>query len=100
MTPASLDPFSYLLRGPSLEGWKSVEVDVYLRGGQESCDHLENIRVAFRSVIEPRGIDENHPSSIKDEFIRELDLGRTRVQVHSNPQVRTACKVDELEANG
>jgi hypothetical protein len=55
-----------------------------LRGGQESRNHLQNIGITPRGVIEPRGVDENNTSSIESEKIRALDLSRARFQVHSD----------------
>ena len=61
-----------------------ANADVRLRRGQESCDKLQNVRIALRGVVEPRGIDENDLSSVKSEHVRELDLGRARLQVRSD----------------
>ena len=74
--------------------------DMDLRSGQESGDHLQNIRIAPCSVIESRGIDESYSASIKGELVRELYFSCTRVQAHPNPQIRAACKIDELEMAG
>lgn len=58
---------------------------MHLRGSQESRDHLQHVSIALRSIVEPRGIDEYDPSSIESELVRELDLGGTRFQIHSDP---------------
>ena len=58
---------------------------VRLRGGQESPNHLQNIRIAPRSMIESRCIDESHHLSVESELICELNLGRTRLQAHPDP---------------
>ena len=77
MTPARLALFSYLLSGLIREVWGWLNVRVCLRGSQESRNHLQNVRIALRSVIESRGIDENDPSPVESKQIRTLDLGRT-----------------------
>ena len=83
--PSKLRTFLISVNRVISGGLKVMTVDTRLRGGQESGNHLQNIRIAFRSVIEPRGVNEDHPSSIEREFIRELHLGRTRFQAHSDP---------------
>ena len=62
------------------------------------CDHLQNICVSRRTVIESRGVDEDHCSSIERELIGELDLGRTRLRAGSERQTRTTREINELEA--
>ena len=59
--------------------------DVDSRGGQESCDHLQNLCVARCSVIESRGVDKSYTPPVEREFVRDLDVGRTRFQAHSDP---------------
>ena len=84
----------------SLEDREMANADMDLRGGQESRDQLQNLGVALCSVVEPRGVDENYSLPIESELIRELDLGRARLQAHSDPQIRAACAVDKLEPAG
>ena len=62
-----------------------------LRSGQESSDHLQNIRIALRGVVKSRGIDESYTPSVKSELVCELDLGCTRPQAHPDPQAGTTC---------
>ena len=81
MTPASLDPSSYLFT--SLVG-QIDEGDARLRGGQEECDHLQDLGIALRSVIESGGIDEGHHSPVESELFGDLDLGRARLQPYSD----------------
>ena len=57
---------------------------VHLRGGQESCINLQNLRIAHGSIIESRSVDKGHYSSIESELICEFDLGSTRLQAQSN----------------
>ena len=52
-------------------------MSVCLRSGQKSRNHLQDFRVAHRSVIESGGVDENHFSSVESEVIGELDHVRT-----------------------
>ena len=59
--------------------------DVHLRGGQESCNNLQDLGIAFRSVIESRDIDQGYCLPIESERIRELDLCRARLQAQSDP---------------
>ena len=63
---------------------ETMKVDVRLRGGQEKRDHLQNLGIALRGVIESRGIDEDHRSPLEGEFVGNLDLGSTRIQGHSD----------------
>ena len=62
-----------------------ANTDVDSRGGQESCDHLQNLCVARCSVIESRGVDKSYTPPVEREFVRDLDVGRTRFQAHSDP---------------
>ena len=58
--------------------------DMHSRGGQESCNNLQDLRVALRSVIESRDIDQGYRLIIESERIRELDLGRARLRAQSD----------------
>ena len=58
--------------------------DVHLRGDQESCNNLQDLRVAFRSVIESRDIDQGYRLIVESEGSRELDLGRALLRAQSD----------------
>ena len=62
-----------------------MKIDVHLRLSQEKCDHLQNIGIALRSVVELRGVDGDYRPSVKSGLARELDLGRARLQAYSDP---------------
>ena len=72
-----------------------VNPNLHSRGGQESCNSLQNSRIALHSVIESWGVDESHSSPIENKFIRKLNL---RCGVRSDPQIRATCEIDKLEA--
>jgi hypothetical protein len=59
----------------SERGWKWIP-RLHLHCGQEVCDHLQDICVALRGVVESRRIDESHLPLVECKFIRELNLGR------------------------
>ena len=61
-----------------------MNANVHSRGGQESCDKFQNLRVALCCIVESWAIDEKDPPSIEIEHVRELDLSRTRLQLHSD----------------
>ena len=80
--PGKLKPFLVSVNEFSLKVRKSTNADVHLRGGQECCDHLQNLRVAPQGVVESRGINEDNISSIEGKPVRELHLGGARLQAH------------------
>ena len=74
MTPASFDPFSYLI-----PGLKASEDDLdrslsHSHCGQEVCDHPQYFCIAHGRIIESGRINEHHSSSVECEFIGELNL--------------------------
>ena len=71
---------------------------VRLRGGQECCNNLQNLRIAHCGVVESGGIDEGHHSSVEGKIVREFDLGCARLQAQSDPQIRTTGEIDKLKA--
>ena len=81
MTPASVDPSSCLF-GSSVG--QNDERDARLRGGQEKCDHLQDLGIALHSVAECGGIDERHRSPVESELFCDLDLGPVRLLPHSD----------------
>ena len=74
--------------------------DVHLHGGRVSCNNLQDLRVAVRSVIESRDIDKGYRLIIENERRRELDLGRARLRAQSDSLTRATCEIDELEGVG
>ena len=57
----------------SREDQKTTNADMYSLRNQESSNHPQNLSRGLGIVIEFRGIDENDPSFIKSELVRELD---------------------------
>ena len=70
-----LRPFLVSVGELSLHDRETANADACLLGCEEKRDHLQNLRITLRSVIESRGVDESHSSSVENEFIRELNLG-------------------------
>ena len=64
----------------SPEDGETTNADVHLRGVQEGSNLPQNICIRRRTVVESRGIDESHSSSVESELIRGLDFGRTRLR--------------------
>ena len=61
----------------SPENREATSRDADLRGGQESCNNLQDIRVVLCGIVESWGVDQGHRVPIEDELVRELDIGRT-----------------------
>ena len=76
--PGELGPILVPVKRFILEDRKRVTADVRLRGSQESCNDLENLRIALCSVAESWGVDEGYLFPIEIESIREFDLGCAR----------------------
>ena len=68
--PGERSPILISVEKFSPEGRETASGDVCLRVGQEICDQLQNLRIAHCSVIESRGVDEGHRSSVESEFVR------------------------------
>ena len=58
--------------------------DVYSRGGQVSCDNLQNLGIALWGIAESRGVDKGHFPPVEIELVRELDLACARRQARSD----------------
>ena len=61
--------------------------DVRLRGSKESRNNLQDLRVALYGVVKSRDIDEGHHPPVESELLGDFDLGRIRLQTHSDPCV-------------
>ena len=77
--PSECYPFIVSIEEFSSEDQETTSDCAYLRVGQEKPDHLQDLRIALRSVIESWGVDENDLSPVEDELVRDLDIGRTRL---------------------
>ena len=97
--PGKFRPFPTPAKKFNPEDQETADADVHLRD-QESSNHPQNLRIALWRATQSWGIDENDPSPIESEFIRELDLGRTRIQASPDTWIRTTCEIDKLGATG
>jgi hypothetical protein len=57
-----------------------TEPDLHARGFKEGCDHLENICVAPRGIVESRSVDQNDRMSVQIERVCYLHRIRARSQ--------------------
>jgi len=66
------------------------------RSGQKSCNHAEDVGIAFGRIIETRSINECDGATIEREGLRYLDDVGAGLKPSSNPKIRGASHVDKL----
>jgi len=66
------------------------------RSSQKSCNHAEDVGIAFGRIIETRSIDECDGATIEREGLRYLDDVGAGLKPSSNPKIRGASHVDKL----
>jgi len=60
------------------------------------CDGIQDIYITLGGVVEPRCIDQHDSASVNYEFIRILDLLRTRLEIGTDIKFGSAREVDKL----
>jgi len=64
--------------------------------GQRLCDGIQDIYITLEVCVEPRCIDQHDSASVNYEFIRILDLLRTRLEICTLTSSGSAREVDKL----
>jgi hypothetical protein len=67
-----------------------TEPDLHARGFKEGCDHLENMCVAPRGIVESRSVDQNDRMSVQIERVCNLHRIRARSQPVAYSEIRFA----------
>jgi len=70
--------------------------EFHLRGCEEGCDHLKNICVASRGIVESGCINQNDTTAVQIESTPKLYHVRARSQSSTNAKAGTADEIDEL----
>ena len=66
------------------------------RSGQKSCNHAEDVGIAFGRIVETWSINECDGATIEREGLRYLDDVGAGLKPSSNPKIRGASHVDKL----
>ena len=67
-----------------------------VRRGQVNRDHLEDVCVRYRRVVEAGSVDKSDEFPVQLECVSRFDLGRAGLETLADREVGVAQKVDEL----
>ena len=67
-----------------------IEFGIDLRDFEEGRNHIENVRVAERGIVESRSVDQNDTTTIQIESVRRLNGVRARSQSFADSEVGSA----------